>query len=74
MKKRVSVIVNPLLLERHCRLNDFSSYINELNGLGVWVNNGIEYDDEDRELTEKIKRLTELSCEGIIFKQTDNSI
>ena len=73
MKQRVSVIVNPLLLERHGKLNDFSSYINELNGLGVWVNNGIEYDDENRELTEKIKRLTELSCEGLIFKH-DNSI
>ena len=66
MKHRVAVIVNPQLLERQGRLDDFSKLINGLNGLGVWVNNGIEYDDEDIELTEKIKELTELFGEGII--------
>lgn len=66
MKHRVSVTVNPQLLERHGRLDDFSRFINGLNGLGVWINNGIEYDDEDIELTEKIKELTELFGEGII--------
>lgn len=47
MKHRVSVTVNPQLLERHGRLDDFSKLINGLNGLGVWINNGIEYDDEE---------------------------
>lgn len=74
MKHRVAVIVNPLLLERQRRLNDFSKLINGLNGLGVWVNNGIEYDDEDIELAEKIKELTKLSGEGIIFNKIDDDV
>lgn len=74
MKHREAVIVNPLLLERQRRLNGFSKLINGLNGLGVWVNNGIEYDDDDIELAEKIKELTELSGEGIIFNKIDDDV
>jgi|GEM_PF-5302415 len=66
MRRRLKVIINPQILGIQGRLNDFSKLINGLNGLGVWINNGIEYDDEDIELTEKIKELTELFGEGII--------
>ena len=72
MKQRLAVIVNPQLLERQGRLDDVSKIIHELNELGVWVNKRIEYDDEDTELTEKIKQLTERSIEGIIFRKIDN--
>ena len=72
MKQRLAVIVNPQLLERQGRLDDVSKLIHELNELGVWVNKRIEYDDEDTELTEKIKQLTERSIEGIIFRKIDN--
>lgn len=66
MRRRLKVIINPQILGIQGRLNDFSKLINGLNGLGVWINNGIEYDDEDIELTEKIKELTELFGKGII--------
>ncbi len=69
MKQRLAIIVNPQLLERQGRLDDFSKLIHELNELGVLVNMRIEYDDEDTELTEKIKRLTELSIEGVNIQQ-----
>lgn len=74
MRRRLKVIVNPQILGMQRRLDDFTKFINELNGLGVWINNGIEYDDEDIELTEKIKGLTELFGEGITFNKTDNDI
>lgn len=74
MKHRVAVIVNPQLLERQGRRDNFSKLINEMKGLGVWVNNGIEYDDEDIELTEKIKDLTELLGKYIIFNKIDNDV
>lgn len=74
MKHRVAVIVNPQLLEMRGRLNDFSELINELNELDVWVNKRIEYDDEDAELTEKIKQITERSIEGIIFRKIENNV
>lgn len=74
MKHRVAVIVNPQLLERQGRRDNFSKLINEMKGLGVWVNNGIEYDDEDIELTEKIKELTELLGKYIIFNKIDNDV
>lgn len=74
MRHRVAVIVNPQLLERQGRRDNFSKLINEMKGLGVWVNNGIEYDDEDIELTEKIKELTELLGKYIIFNKIDNDV
>ena len=74
MRQRLKVIVNPQILVMQGRLDDFSKLINGLNGLGVWINNGIEYDDEDIELTEKIKGLAELSGEGIIFNKIDNDV
>lgn len=72
MRRRLKVIVNQQILVMQGRLDDFSKLINELNELGVWVNNGIEYDDEDIELIEKIKGLTELLGEGIIFNKINN--
>lgn len=55
MIRYTNIFVNPQLLQSKNRLNDLSEAIDELKALGVWTDKGIEYDDCDHELMEKIR-------------------